>query len=36
VLEQQREETGAVILRVRIDPSVRGKFQGHLKRAGLA
>ena len=36
VLAQQREETGAVTLRVRIDPTVRGKFQGHLKRAGLA
>jgi GTP-binding protein HflX len=36
VLEQHREESGAVTLRVRIAPAVRGKFQGHLKRAGLA
>jgi len=36
VLDQQREESGAVTLRVRIDPAVRGKFQGHMKRAGLA
>jgi GTPase len=36
VLDQQREETGAVTLRVRIDPAVRGKFEGHMKRAGLA
>ena len=36
VLDQQREETGAMTLRVRIDPTVRGKLQGHLKRAGLA
>jgi GTPase len=37
VLSQQRaEETGAVTLRVRIDPMLRGKFEGHLKRAGLA
>jgi GTPase len=36
VLDQQREESGAVTLRVRIDPAVRGKFEGHMKRAGLA
>ena len=36
VLDQQREETGAVTLRVRIDPAVRGKFESHMKRAGLA
>jgi GTPase len=37
VLSQQREDdTGAVTLRVRIDPALRGKFEGHLKRAGLA
>jgi GTPase len=36
VLDQQREETGGTTLRVRIDPDLRGKLQGHLKRAGLA
>jgi GTP-binding protein HflX len=36
VLDQERAETGAMILRVRIDPAARGKFEGHLKRAGLA
>ena len=36
VLDQHREETGGTTLRVRIDPDLRGKLQGHLKRAGLA
>jgi GTP-binding protein HflX len=35
VLAQDRHESGAVTLRVRIDPAIRGKFEGHLKRAGL-
>jgi GTPase len=35
VLDQHREESGAMTLRVRIDPAIRGKFAGHLKRAGL-
>jgi GTP-binding protein HflX len=35
VLAQDRQESGGVVLRVRIDPAIRGKFEGHLKRAGL-
>jgi GTPase len=36
VLEQQAGESGAVTARFRIDPTIRGKLAGQLKRAGLA
>jgi hypothetical protein len=29
-------ESGTVTARVRIDPAIKGKFQGELRRAGLA
>ena len=36
VLEQETGESGAVTARFRIDPAIRGKLEGLLKRAGLA
>ena len=36
VLEQETAESGAVTARFRIDPAIRGKLDGQLKRAGLA
>jgi GTP-binding protein HflX len=36
VLEQETGESGAVTARFRIDPTIRGKLEGLLKRAGLA
>jgi len=36
VLEQETAETGAVTARFRIDPTIKGKLAGQLKRAGLA
>ena len=36
VLEQETAESGAVTARFRIDPTIRGKLDGQLKRAGLA
>jgi GTP-binding protein HflX len=36
VLEQAADESGAVTVRLRIDPAIRGKLDGLLKRAGLA
>ena len=35
VLEQETAESGAVTARFRIDPTIRGKLEGQLKRAGL-
>lgn len=36
VLGRETEESGVVRLRFRIDPAIRGKLEGHLKRAGLS
>lgn len=36
VLAQETDDNGAVTARVRIDPTIRGKLEGQLKRAGLA
>jgi GTP-binding protein HflX len=36
VLEQETGESGAVTARLRIDPAIKGKLDGQLKRAGLA
>jgi GTP-binding protein HflX len=36
VLDQETAESGAVTARFRIDPAIRGKLDGQLKRAGLA
>ncbi|HJU32386.1 MAG TPA: GTPase HflX [Hyphomicrobiaceae bacterium] len=36
VLEQDTADTGVVIARFRIDPTIKGKLEGQLKRAGLA
>ena len=36
VLEQETAESGAVTARLRIDPAIKGKLDGQLKRAGLA
>jgi GTPase len=36
VLAQETAESGAVTARFRIDPGIRGKLDGQLKRAGLA
>ena len=36
VLEQETAESGAVTARFRIDPTIKGKLDGQLKRAGLA
>ena len=36
VLEQETAESGAVTARFRIDPAIKGKLDGQLKRAGLA
>ena len=36
VLEQQPGESGAVTARFRIDPTIKGKLEGQLRRAGLA
>jgi GTP-binding protein HflX len=36
VLEQETGDSGAVTARFRIDPTIRGKLEGLLKRAGLA
>jgi len=36
VLDQETAESGAVTARFRIDPTIRGKLDGQLKRAGLA
>jgi GTP-binding protein HflX len=36
VLEQQAGESGAVTARFRIDPTIKGKLEGQLRRAGLA
>jgi GTPase len=33
---QETADSGAVTVRLRIDPEVRGKLEGQLKRAGLA
>jgi GTP-binding protein HflX len=35
VLEQQTAENGAVTARFRVDPTIKGKLDGQLKRAGL-
>ena len=35
VLEQETAESGAITARFRIDPTIRGKLAGQLKRAGL-
>ena len=36
VLGKVTAESGMVTARVRIDPEIKGKFQGELRRAGLA
>jgi len=36
VLEQETAESGVVTARFRIDPTIKGKLEGQLKRAGLA
>jgi GTP-binding protein HflX len=36
VLGQETAESGAVTTRFRIDPDIKGKLDGQLKRAGLA
>src|SRR5262249_3759766 len=36
VLEQETAESGAITARFRIDPTIKGKLDGQLKRAGLA
>jgi GTP-binding protein HflX len=36
MLEQETGESGAVTARFRIDPTIRGKLDGLLKRAGLS
>ena len=36
VLGQETAESGAVTTRFRIDPAIKGKLDGQLKRAGLA
>ena len=36
VLDQETAESGAVTARFRIDPAIKGKLEGQLKRAGLA
>jgi GTPase len=36
MLEQETADSGAVTARFRIDPSIKGKLAGQLKRAGLA
>ena len=36
VLGKVTAESGTVTARVRIDPEIKGKFQGELRRAGLA
>ena len=36
VLGQESAESGAVTARFRIDPAIRGKLDGQLKRAGLS
>ena len=36
VLAQETAESGVVTARFRIDPTIRGKLEGQLKRAGLA
>jgi GTP-binding protein HflX len=36
VLGQETDDSGAVRARFRIDPAIRGKLEGQLKRAGLA
>jgi len=36
ILKEETAETGAVTARFRIDPTVKGKLQGQLKRAGLS
>jgi GTP-binding protein HflX len=36
VLAKVTAESGTVTARVRIDPAIKGKFQGELRRAGLA
>jgi GTPase len=36
VLAQETAESGAVTTRFRIDPAIKGKLDGQLKRAGLA
>ena len=36
VLAQETAESGAVTTRFRIDPTIKGKLEGQLKRAGLA
>jgi GTP-binding protein HflX len=36
VLGQETADSGAVTARVRIGPAARAKFQGQLRRAGLA
>jgi GTPase len=35
LLEQSSADSGAVTARFRIDPALKGKFEGQLKRAGL-
>ena len=35
VLEQETAESGAITARFRIDPTIKGKLDGQLKRAGL-
>jgi GTP-binding protein HflX len=36
MLDQKASESGVVLARFRIDPSIRGKLEGQIKRAGLA
>jgi len=36
MLDQETAESGIITARFRIDPAVKGKFEGQLKRAGLA
>ena len=36
VLGQETAESGAITARFRIDPAIKGKLDGQLKRAGLA
>ncbi len=36
VLGQETADSGAITARVRIDPEIKAKFQGQLRRAGLA
>jgi GTPase len=36
VLGQETADSGAITARVRIDPEIRAKFEGQLRRAGLA